>query len=79
MESEKRELEGLKVGRAYLKRTDTTLDLSQKAKRAKERVRGTEGDGVLYGKRLGTLVDHMFAKLAPGPCRATQATETLRA
>jgi len=36
------------VHRAYLKRTDTTLDLSQKAKRAKEEKRGTEGGENIY-------------------------------
>jgi hypothetical protein len=46
MESEKRKLEQRKVGGAYLKRTDTTLDLSQKAKRAKEREGGTEGETI---------------------------------
>jgi hypothetical protein len=33
-----------KLGRTYLKRTDTTLDLSQKAKRAKETGGGTESE-----------------------------------
>lgn len=43
---------GVSENVAYLKRTDTTLDLSQKAKRAKERRRkGTRkvgGEGSLY-------------------------------
>jgi hypothetical protein len=61
------------VSEIKLKRTDTTLDLSQKAKRAKERMRGTEGDELLYGKGLGTLVGHMFARTSSRsvPCHTS--------
>jgi hypothetical protein len=43
-----------------LKRTDTTLDLSQKAKRAKEQERGQEESVLIYFSMPRTLMDHVI-------------------
>jgi hypothetical protein len=50
-----------KLGRTYLKRTDTTLDLSQKAKRAKDQKEGRRATRLYRHCGLGTLVDHVIA------------------